>query len=65
LARPICELKGFEKIFIPAGETRTVSFTLSPEQLGYWHEENDGFDSRVWYATDKADFEIRISPDCR
>ena len=65
LARPICELKGFEKIFIPAGETRTVSFTLSPEQLGYWHEEKDGFNSRVWYATDKADFQIRISPDCR
>ena len=65
LARPICELKGFEKIFIPAGETRTVSFTLSPEQLGYWHEEKDGFNSRVWFATDKADFQIRISPDCR
>ncbi len=65
LARPICELKGFEKIFIPAGETRTVSFTLTPEQLGYWHEEKDGLNSRVWYATDNAYFKIRISPDCR
>ena len=38
LVRPIAELKGFQKIFIPAGETRTVTFTLSPEDLGYWHE---------------------------
>ena len=61
LARPICELKGFKKIFIPAGETRTVSFTLTPEQLGYWHEEKEGFVSHVWYATDKADFRIKIT----
>ena len=38
LARPLKELRGFQKIFIPAGETRTVTFTLTPEQLGYWHE---------------------------
>ena len=39
LVRPIAELKGFQKIWIPAGETRTVTFTLSPEDLGYWHAE--------------------------
>ena len=65
LARPICELKGFRKIFIPAGESRTVSFTLTPEQLGYWHEAKNGYESRVWYATDKADFKIWIAPDSR
>jgi beta-glucosidase len=65
LARPICELKGFEKIFIPAGETRTVSFALTPDQLGYWHEEKDGFKSRVWFATDKTNFEVWIAPASR
>ena len=65
LARPICELKGFQKIFIPAGETRTVSFSLTPEQLGYWHEAKKGFDSRVWFATDPVDFDIWIAPDSR
>ena len=65
LARPICELKGFRKIFIPAGESRTVSFTLTPEQLGYWHEAKKGYESCVWYATDKVDFKIWIAPDSR
>ena len=65
LARPICELKGFQKIFVPAGESRTVSFTLTPEQLGYWHETKNGFESRVWFATDKADFKIWMAPDSR
>lgn len=62
-ARPIAELKGFQKIFIPAGETRTVTFTLSREDLGYWHEEKDGFNSRVWFATDEAEFRFSIAPN--
>lgn len=62
LARPIMELKGFQKVLIPAGETRTVSFSLSKEDLGYWHEEHDGFNSRVWFATDDAAFEFCIAP---
>ena len=65
LARPICELKGFQKIFIPAGETKEVTFTLTKEDLGYWHEAKNGFDSRVWFATDEADFDVWIAPDSR
>jgi len=65
LARPICELKGFQKIFIPAGETKEVTFTLTKEDLGYWHEAKNGFDSRVWFATDEADFRVWIAPDSR
>lgn len=64
LVRPICELRDFEKIYIPAGETRTVSFTLTPDQLGYWHEEKHGYESRVWFATDKdAEFNFEIAPN--
>ena len=62
LARPIRELKGFQKIFIPAGETRTVTFTLTKEDLGYWHEAHDGLNSRVWFATDDAEFDFWIAP---
>ena len=65
LVRPLKELKGFQKVFIPAGETRTVTFTLTREQLGYWHEEKHDCDSRVWFATDDADFEFWIAPDSR
>ena len=65
LVRPICELKGFQKVFIPASESRTVSFTLTPEQLGYWHEAHDGLNSRVWFDTDEAEFMVWIAPDSR
>ena len=65
LARPVCELKGFQKILIPAGESRTVRFELNREQLGYWHEEHDGFESRVWFATDDAAFRVWIASDSR
>ncbi len=62
LVRPLCELKGFQKIFIPAGETREVTFTLTDDDLGYWHESHDGLNSRVWFATDDADFRFAILP---
>ena len=61
--RPIRELKGFQKIFIPAGESRTVQFTLKPEDLSYWHEQyKDG----VPYYTNEVEsgyFGVWISPD--
>lgn len=62
LVRPLCELKGFQKIFIPAGETREVSFTLTDEDLGYWHEPHDGLSSRVWFTTDSTSFRFAILP---
>ena len=62
LVRPLCELKGFQKIFIPAGETREVTFTLTDDDLGYWHESHEGLSSRVWYATDAASFRFAILP---
>jgi beta-glucosidase len=33
VTRPVEELKGFKKIFLKAGETKTVSFLLTPESL--------------------------------
>jgi beta-glucosidase len=33
LARPVTELKGFQRIHLKAGETRTVSFAILPEML--------------------------------
>ncbi|MGQ1890745.1 glycoside hydrolase family 3 C-terminal domain-containing protein [Thermophagus sp. OGC60D27] len=33
-------LQGFERISLKAGETKTVSFTLKPEQLAVYHPEN-------------------------
>ena len=72
MVRPLKELKGFEKVFIPAGESRTVTFTLTEEQLGYWHEkfsitnhQSPITNHEVWFATDAAEYELWIAPDSR
>ncbi len=62
LVRPIKELKGFSKIWIPAGETRAVEFTLTKGQLGYWHEHKQGFQSKVWFYTDPLQYELWVAP---
>ncbi|WP_425392124.1 beta-glucosidase BglX [Ekhidna sp.] len=38
LVRPIKELKGFEKVWFAAGETKTVEFTLSKDDLSFYNE---------------------------
>jgi len=40
LARPVKELKGFELIGLKKGETKTVNFTLTDKELGFF--DNDG-----------------------
>jgi beta-glucosidase len=37
---PIKELKGFEKVMIKAGETKTVSFELTEAELGFYNAES-------------------------
>jgi beta-glucosidase len=37
VTRPIKELKGFERVRLRAGETRSVEFSLGPEHLGFYN----------------------------
>ena len=37
VTRPVRELKGFERVTLQPGERRRVSFTLGPEQLGFYN----------------------------
>ena len=39
VAQPVLLLKGFERITLPPGESRTVRFTLTPQQLAIWNRE--------------------------
>jgi beta-glucosidase len=39
IVRPVKELKGFEKITIIAGESKTVSFTLTAKELSFYNAE--------------------------
>lgn len=56
LARPVRELKGFQKIHLKAGETEGVSFTISPDDIGFWNLQNK-------YITEPGEFQVWISKD--
>ena len=58
-SRPVRELKGFERIALQPGETRTVKFSLRKEELKYWNPqtkqwivEPSNFD--VWAGEDST-----------
>lgn len=67
-SRPMRELKGFERVTLQPGETRTVTFQLGPDELRYWStfkggwvQDAAGFD--VWVGADStaalhAEFEV-------
>jgi len=39
VARPVQELRGFRRVTLAPGETKRVSFTLTPAQLAVWHAD--------------------------
>ena len=56
-SRPMRELKGFERVSLQPGESRTVNFELGPEQLKYW-STNAG----AW-VQDAAAFDLWVGSD--
>jgi beta-glucosidase len=56
-SRPMRELKGFERLTLEPGETKTLTFHLGPAELGYWStsagkwvQEPEAFD--IWVGAD-------------
>ncbi len=43
VARPVKELKAFEKVYLEPGESKTVTIMLDPSQWGYWDEAKHQF----------------------
>jgi beta-glucosidase len=56
-SRPMRELKGFERITLQPDETKTVTFHLGPDELGYWSTYADK------WVQDAADYDIWIGAD--
>jgi beta-glucosidase len=56
-SRPMRELKGFERITLLPGETKTVTFLLGPDELGYWSTNADR------WIQDEAAFDIWVGAD--
>ncbi|MBF5026215.1 beta-glucosidase BglX [Planobacterium oryzisoli] len=51
--RPVKELKGFEKVLLKKGETKTVTFTLTPEDLKF-------YDHKLNYEWEEGEFDIMV-----
>jgi beta-glucosidase len=41
VSRPVKELRGYQRVTLRPGETRTVRFTLPASSLAYWNEQAD------------------------
>jgi beta-glucosidase len=56
-SRPIRELKGFERVLLQAGETKTLRFPLGTEQLHFWSPQ-----SKIW-VVEPTDFDVWAGGD--
>lgn len=57
--RPVRELKGFTRVQLNPGQTRTVHLALDRAALAYWSPE-----TRAWHA-DPGTFEVQIGSSSR
>ena len=57
--RPVRELKGFQKVLLQPGESKTVSFTLDKRSFAYWNTE-----IHDWHV-ETGDFIIEIGGSSR
>jgi len=58
VTRPVKELKGFQKIALKPGESKTVSFDITPEDLKFYNNE-------LKYAWEEGEFQIMIGGNSR
>ena len=40
---PVKQLRGFERLTLAPGQTKTITFTLRPEELSFWSVSDDSF----------------------
>ena len=59
IIRPLKELRGFEKVCLSPGETKTVAFTLNKRAFSYYNTE-----IHDWYA-ESGDYQILIGKSSR
>jgi len=53
--RPVRELKDYQKVKLAPGESREVTFELSPDQLGFYKPNGE-------YITESGEFHVWIAP---
>jgi len=58
ITRPVKELKGFEKIDLKPGESKTVNFKITPELLKFYNYD-------LQYVFEPGDFDVMIGGNSR
>ena len=58
ITRPVKELKGFKKIFLKAGESKTVSFSISAQDLKFYNSD-------LKFVAEPGDFKVFIGGNSR
>lgn len=58
ISRPVKELKGFQKIDLKKGESRTVTFTIKPEDLKFYNNELE-------YVLEPGEFKVYVGTNSR
>lgn len=56
VTRPVRELKGFRKIELAAGESREVSFELTPQDLAFWRAD-------LTFGAEPGEFDVFVGGD--
>lgn len=58
VSRPVKELKGFERIHLQKGETKTVHFTIDEEKLKFYNSD-------LQYVSEPGEFQLMVGPNSR
>ena len=58
ITRPVKELKKFQKLSFTPGEKKTVTFTLTPQDLAFWRAD-------LTYGAEPGDFKVFVGPNSR
>jgi beta-glucosidase len=58
VTRPVKELKGFQKIFLKAGETKEITFKISAEDLKFYNAD-------LKFAAEPGDFKVFVGGNSR
>ena len=58
ITRPVKELKGFKKIFLKAGESKAVSFSISAQDLKFYNSD-------LKFVAEPGDFKVFIGGNSR
>jgi beta-glucosidase len=56
VTRPVKELKGFQRITLQPGETRTVSLVVTPDRLAFWNIDME-------FVVEPGEFELMVGPN--